>query len=156
MVHHQTKATRVGKCPNVSHHPTNGRGYFISNRYLLWWCVSHIPKFRDINPYPWATNTISFGPTVAPIFRHLPGWPMLTRSTRSAATWHCTTIAESSPENIRDHGSDDVMVGPPFVIASLLQIAPLSLCFNNYRFTWPKQQLATGRGPHCSHVLFLV
>ena len=33
--------TWVGKCPNVSHYPTKTVGYFISNRYLFWWCSSN-------------------------------------------------------------------------------------------------------------------
>ena len=36
----------------VSHHPTSkGRSYF-QQIWLFWWCVSQIPKFRDINPKP--------------------------------------------------------------------------------------------------------
>ena len=41
--------TGVGKCPNVSHHPKK-RGYFISNRSLVWWNKS--PTIKDINPNP--------------------------------------------------------------------------------------------------------
>ena len=47
--------TGVGKCPNVSHHPTIGD--IISNRYSVWWCERNPqkghqsqPLFMDIHP----------------------------------------------------------------------------------------------------------
>ena len=42
----QVGSAGVGKCPNVSHHPTIGD--IISNRYLFWWCETNPQKGTHI------------------------------------------------------------------------------------------------------------
>ena len=48
----------VGKCPNVSHHPTRYWGYHVQQIFVL--VMKPIPKSWDINPNPCCYLTWGF------------------------------------------------------------------------------------------------